>query len=280
VIRYEKEIMRMTITAIILFVSIGLAMGYAVCSVQAQARSLRQCKSYRIVDAAATDDDERIEPLYGDGEPATPDRSAHADKAIPPRVVRVIRAAAEAADRLAAIEADRAGVAGLIDGPRVWVDLDAISRIESGDNDAALGGAGERGRYQITEGAWNDTMEWLRQNRGWRVRWNFRADAHDPQKARVVAGMYINEVLPRWLACRRLDKHDSTGPVPDCLIARVAAYNCGARRVRQAYARWQADAGTSKHWIAWLPASTQNYLAAYAVASGFAAASDVARDAK
>ena len=116
-------------------------------------------------------------------------------------------------------------------------------------------------------------MDWLCRNRGWRTRWPFKADARDPQKARVVAGTYINEVLPRWLACRRLDKNDSTDPVPDGLLSRVAAYNCGAKRVRQAYARWQGQGiGTSKHWIGYLPASTQTYLAKYAVASGFATA--------
>lgn len=251
--------MRMSITAIILFLLVGAAVGYAVCAGQAQARGLRECETCLARDADCED------------------RSAIADKPIPPRIVRAIRSAAEAANRLAGIEADRAGVSGLIDGPRVWVDLDAIAAVETGhlpesERDAAPGAAGEIGRYQITEGAWNDTMDWLCRNRGWRTRWNFKADARDPQRARVVAGAYLNEVLPRWLTCERLDKTDSTGPVPDCLLSRVAAWNCGAKRVRQAYARWQPDGG--KHWIGYLPASTQKYLARYAMASGFVATAD------
>ena len=253
--------MRMSITAIILFLLVGAAVGYAVCAGQAQVRGLREC-----------------ETCLARGATAEAAEIAECDGSIPPRIVRAIRSAGEAADRLAEIEADRAGVYGLIDGPRVWVDLDAIAHVETGhlpesERDAAPGTAGEIGRYQITEGAWNDTMDWLCRNRGWRTRWNFRADARDPQRARVVAGTYINEVLPRWLACRRLDKNDSTDPVPDGLLSRVAAYNCGAKRVRQAYARWQGQGiGTSKHWIGYLPASTQTYLAKYAVASGFATA--------
>lgn len=253
--------MRMTITSVILFVLLGAGVGYAVCAGQAQARGLRECETCltRRITAEAAE-------AAGDDEP------------IPPRVRRAIRTAAEAANRLAGIEADRAGVSGLIDGPRVWVDLDAIAHVETGhlpesERDAAPGAAGERGRYQITEGAWNDTMDWLQRHRGWRTRWHFKADAHDPQKARVVAGTYLNEVLPRWLACERLNRTDSTGPVPDGLLSRVAAWNCGAKRVRQAYARWQGqDVGTAKHWIAYLPASTQEYLGRYAVASGFVTA--------
>jgi len=247
--------MRMSITAIILFLLVGAAVGYAVCAGQAQVRGLREC-----------------ETCLARGATAEAAEIAECDGSLPPRIVRAIRSAGEAADRLAEIEADRAGVHGLIDGPRVWVDLDAISRIESGDRDDAVGAAGERGRYQITGGTWNDTMDWLHRHRGWRVRWNFRTDACDPQRARVVAGTYVNEVLPRWLTCERLDKTDSTGPVPDSLLSRVAAYNCGAKRGRQAYARWQADAGTTRHWFSYLPASTQTYLAKYAVASGFATA--------
>jgi hypothetical protein len=240
----------MTITSIILFVLIGAAVGYALCAGQAQARGLRECETC-LAKSLPAQDAECVE-----------DRSARADEPIPPRVTRAIRDAAEA---IPARE-------DLTNGPRVFVDLDAISRIESGDDDAAVGAAGERGRYQMTEGAWIDTMAWLQRHRRYRVTWPFRDRVHDSGCARVVAGTYVNEVLPRWLACERLDKHDSTGPVPDCLLSRVAAYNCGAKRVRQAYARWQADAGTAKHWIGYLPASTQDYLARYAVASGFAAA--------
>lgn len=243
--------MRMTITAIILFVSLGAAVGYAVCAGQAQVRGLRECETCLARGAAAEDAD-----------------TAEDGRSIPPRIVRAIRSAAEAADRLAEIEADRAGVHGLIDGPRVWVDLDAIAHVETGhlpesERNAAPGAAGEIGRYQITEGAWNDTMDWLGRNRGWRTRWAFRTDARDPQKSRVVAGTYLNEVLPRWLTCERLDKTDSTGPVPDSLASRVAAYNCGAKRVRQAYARWRAEAGTTRPWISYLPGSTRGYLSRY-----------------
>ena len=238
--------MRMSITAIILFVSLGAAVGYAVCAGQAQVRGLRECETCLARGATAEDAD-----------------TAEDGRSIPPRIVRAIRSAAEAADRLAEIGAEWDSAHGLTDGPRVWVDLDAISMIESGDRDDAVGSAGERGRYQITEGAWNDTMAWLHQHRGWRPRWEFRADARDPQRARVVAGTYLNEVLPRWLACERLSKTDSTGPIPDSLAARVAAYNCGARRVRQAYALWQAGGETSGHWITHLPGSTQDYLARY-----------------
>jgi hypothetical protein len=232
----------MSITAIVLFVSIGAAVGYAVCASQAQVRGLRECET--CLAKGATSDEE--------------------DTPIPPRVRRAIR---EAATAVAAEE-------NLVAGPRVWVDLDTIAQIESCGNDAAVGVAGERGRYHITEAAWLDAMVWLRRHRGYRVTWRFDALAHDDGYARVIAGTYANEVLPRQLTCERLDKHDSTGPVPDCLLSRVAAYQCGAKRVRQAYALWRADAGTSSHWIGRLPVSTQEYLARYAVASGFAAAEE------
>ncbi len=197
---------------------------------------------------------------------------------LPPRVKVAIAEAAAALEGLSPVPEPQAPASessdegqatsdARSDGPDVFVDLDVIAEIESGNRDDAISPAGARGRYQITEAAWNDTLAWLRRNRGIRLSWGWKTKAHDNDMARVIAGHYINDILPRWLTMAKLDRNDSTGPVPDTLMARVAAYNCGAKRVRQANARWQAAASKALPWVAYLPAETQTYLARYAAAA-------------
>lgn len=189
---------------------------------------------------------------------------------LPPRVRQAIAEAAAAIESLSADHESQAtgdDTDALAAGPDVFVDLDIIAQIESNNRDDAISPAGARGRYQIMEAAWTDTLAWLKRNRGMRLNWEWKTQAHDGDVARVVAGHYINDILPRWLTIAKLYKSDSTDPVPDSLHARVAAYNCGAKRVRQAYARWQAQTGTALPWVAYLPAETQTYLARYAAAA-------------
>ncbi|MEN6335291.1 MAG: hypothetical protein ABFE01_13660 [Phycisphaerales bacterium] len=239
------------VMVVVLFIAIGVAIGWAACSVKAEGARIRQCEQCglvsddvdRMMAPINEADDEPIETLY-ERRPTSHGPRATSDDLM----------------------------ADLANGPRVWVDLDIIEQIETGhlpenQRDAALGKAGERGRYQITEGAWNDTMAWLKRHRGYRVTWDFRARACDQCFATVIAGTYVNEILPRWLTTVHMDRNDSTRPVPDSLLARVAANNAGPKRVRQAYALWQADTGTTKPWTAYLPRSTINYLAKYEAAA-------------
>ncbi len=254
--------MKMTLTGIIVFVTIGAAIGYAAASIRAQGESIHHCEQcLGLSDRHDAGHDKAGEPT------------------VPPRVLRAIREAAEVigtcdGSRVTGDEPQdtsderRETSDDLTDGPRVWVNLDVIEVIETGHlppdlRDEAIGAAGERGRYQITEGAWGDTMQWLKRNRGYRVGWLWEVRAHESGYAKVIAGTYINEILPRWLTCARLDKQDSTRAVPDSLDARVAAYNAGAKRVRQAYVLSATDHAAKGDWRAYLPASTRVYLKRY-----------------
>jgi hypothetical protein len=258
----------MTLASIILFVGIGFAIGVAVCAIRAEAAGIARCESCEMLNADA---DRMLAECEGV-------EDAGAESTLPPRVTRAIRPDAkrrfgEAADAIPQTGNCQPSTDNLLAGTCVWIDLDIIEHLETGglpsekDRDEAVGRAGERGRYQITAAAWRDAMDWLKSRRGYKVSWLFEARAHDGGYARVIAGTYLNEVLPRQLTCARLDAHDRTGPVPDSWYARVAAYNAGARRVREAYAAWKAEEGTALPWTAFLPEPTIAYLARYAAAA-------------
>lgn len=169
-------------------------------------------------------------------------------------------------------------------GPRdCTVDVDIISRIESNNDDAAIGAHGERGRHQMTAGAWRDVCDYMdRLNRkevaGWDssaiedLRKNYSTLAIRWGVSTVMAHLYINHVIPGYLT-RRASLRASpqypdavTEPVPDSRIARVAAYNCGAYRVRKAYGE-AARGGFPARWMLCLPRTTQEYIQRYMVAA-------------
>lgn len=84
--------------------------------------------------------------------------------------------------------------------------LDAIAEVESGCEDAAIGSAGERSRYQLTEAVW----------RAHSTR-PFRVATDDTTHARAVALVHL-----QWLS-RQLEKRGLV-PTPYCL---AIAWNGG-----------------------------------------------------
>lgn len=73
----------------------------------------------------------------------------------------------------------------------------AISQVESGGDDAAVGPCGARGRYQISGAVWFQHAP---------AGWDHK-DAHDPRKAEIVARKHIawirkhaNSTCPQYIA--------------------------------------------------------------------------------
>ena len=143
----------------------------------------------------------------------------------------------------------------------VYVDLEVLRMIESGGNDHAVSPAGAKGPYQITRVAWTDAVRSIQASREDVADRPGMLDydlwVENRAVSEAIAHEYINHVLPRYLTARQLHRGDTTGPVPDSLEARLAAYNAGAMRVRQAYEKSRAN------WIAHLPLETRDYLSRY-----------------
>ena len=66
--------------------------------------------------------------------------------------------------------------------------LASIAVVESNTNDAAIGKAGERGRYQITREVWE---KWLTPSRFHYTDLAFEIGAHSPSMSRHVASQHI-----------------------------------------------------------------------------------------
>lgn len=71
------------------------------------------------------------------------------------------------------------------------IDLATLGRIESGNDDSAIGAAGERGRYQISMVAWREVMAS-----------EPHQNAHDPRRASIAARRYL-ELCARRFEARR-----------------------------------------------------------------------------
>jgi hypothetical protein len=139
----------------------------------------------------------------------------------------------------------------------IVVDMDLLREIESGGNGAAVSPKGARGPYQMCPAAWLDAQASLRA-RGRDIECAYAQWVHDETVSRCYAWEYISRVLPRYLTCERLDlDRDFTGPVRDCIDARLAAWNCGAKRVRQAYGQSAAN------WLRYVPAETREFVSRY-----------------
>ena len=98
--------------------------------------------------------------------------------------------------------------------------LAAIAVVESNTNDAAIGAAGERGRYQITRDVWNrwmpDVLNPLSFGHGWEV------GAHNPALARWVADREI-----RYHIIAELEKAGrvvTVFPIASCWNVGVTGY--------------------------------------------------------
>jgi hypothetical protein len=152
-----------------------------------------------------------------------------------------------------------------------YVDLDILCQIESGGDCHARSPAGARGPYQLMRGAWCDAIDFMRahpedwQNaksfidaHGSPFEWDYDINVEDLIISRAVASVYINHVIPSYLTCWHLFGSDLTGPVPDTLETRLAAYNAGALRVRQAWVR-----GDEKGWFMELPRETRQFVLSY-----------------
>ena len=99
------------------------------------------------------------------------------------------------------------------------INLDAISRIESGFNPIAYNrGSGARGLNQITDIALNDYNQFHRDNR------KTMNDMWDPQKNTHVAAWYLQERIPQLLQAFKL---------PVTLENVLWAYNGGIGNVKK-----------------------------------------------
>lgn len=141
--------------------------------------------------------------------------------------------------------------------PRVFVDLDVVRQIESGGNALAVSARGARGPYQFLRPAWEDSVKSLNRTPGRDLDLDYDTWVHDETVSRCIAHEYLSEVLPRYLTARHLYDGDVTGPVPDSLDARLAAFNAGAMAVRRAHMRSAAN------WPWHLPAETREYISRY-----------------
>jgi len=142
-------------------------------------------------------------------------------------------------------------------GSDIFIDMEALRMIESGGNSQAVSPAGARGPYQMCRLAWTDAVQSLDRRRGHPYGFDYDTYAESETIGRIVAWEYVSRVLPRYLTCDKISETDTTGPVPDCLAARLAAYNAGAGAVRKAYAKDPAN------WQKHLPDETREYISRY-----------------
>lgn len=141
----------------------------------------------------------------------------------------------------------------------IWIDLEILRRIESGGDPSAVSHAGARGPYQITRAAWRDAVASLarRDREAAEAIADYDQWVHDETMGHCIAWEYVSRVLPAYLVARRLHRGDITGPVPDSVDTRLAAWNAGALTVRRAYAKSPAN------WQAHLPGETREFLSRY-----------------
>jgi len=152
--------------------------------------------------------------------------------------------------------------------PSIFVDLDILRQIESGGNPSAVSRAGARGPYQFLRPAWQDAARSMAARSAIpEPEFDYDKRVTDETISRAMAWEYLTKCLPRYLTAPRLDATDVTGPVPDSLDARLAAWNAGALVVRRAYAKSPAN------WMAHLPFETRQFISRY---HGRAAARDAA----
>lgn len=141
----------------------------------------------------------------------------------------------------------------------IWIDLEILRRIESGGDPSAVSHAGARGPYQITRAAWRDGVASIarRDRDAAEAITDYDQWVHDETMSHVIAWEYVSRVLPAYLVAGKLYQGDPTGPLPDCVDTRLAAWNAGALTVRRAYAKSPAN------WQAHLPGETREFLRRY-----------------
>lgn len=142
----------------------------------------------------------------------------------------------------------------------ILLDMDVIKQIESGGNCKAVSPCGARGPYQLCRRAWEDAAASIRRRHGIvesDAEFDYDRWVEDETVSRCMAYEYITRVLPRYLTAEKLFQGDKTRPAPDCLDARLAAYNAGAQTVRRAYTR------DPTNWHIHLPRETRDYISRY-----------------
>jgi len=158
--------------------------------------------------------------------------------------------------------AGRRSKAKIQESPRpdrsIFIDLDILRQIESGGNASAVSRAGARGPYQFMRPAWQDAARSIAARSAIpEPEFDYDKRVTDETISRAMAWEYLTKCLPRYLTATRLDATDVTGPVPDSLNARLAAWNAGALAVRRAYAKSPAN------WMAHLPFETREFISRY-----------------
>lgn len=119
-----------------------------------------------------------------------------------------------------------------------------IATIESSNNPNAVGRAGERGLMQIlNKRIWDEIVNDIgNQN------WTWEDHAFEGRINRFVGNHYINVMIPRMLRRYR---------IPDTIETRIASYNWGIGRVRDAYRTH------NENWLEHAPRVTRNYIERY-----------------